>query len=462
MRFSQKTRSVVATTSASFLTPFVGSSVVVALPVIAWELSMNAISLTWVATGFLLSASVFLIPFGRLADLYGRHRVFMAGIVAFTVACALTAWAPSGSVLIGMRAFHGFASAMIFSTAMAIASASVRESKRGRALGINVAAVYLGLSLGPPVGGLLTQELGWRSLFLVTAFLGAGTLFLAKGTRVDEPPSQRRPKVDWLGWALYGCSLVGAMSGLSWLPGWKGILLFSAGLVLGGIFLKWENRTRDPILELGLFRQNRVFALSNLAALIHYSATFSVGFLLSLYLQFQKGMSPKDAGYILLIQPAVMAVLSPLAGALSDRLEPRWVASWGMAITVLGLLGLSRAEGQTPLSQIVACLVTLGGGYSLFSSPNANAVMGSVEKSYYGLASATLGTMRLLGHMLSMAVLTFVLAMVMGRVAIASETMPMFLESMRVSLLAFAVLGVLGTVASMVRGASRSGAQQRC
>lgn len=452
MALSAQARTLLAATTASFLTPFMGSSVVVALAAIASELRMNAISLSWVATGFLLSAAIFLVPFGRISDLYGRRKVFLVGVGVFTLASGLTALAPTGQVLILMRIFHGFASAMIFSTAMAMVSASAGSGQRGRALGINVAAVYLGLSLGPPVGGLLTEYLGWRSLFIVAAALGVGAFWVARGAQVVESRPEGNPKVDWAGCVLYGVSLAGCMTGLSLLPAVTGAILLMGGGIVGAAFLRWETRTQDPILDVKLFLKNRLFAFSNLAALIHYSATFAVGFLLSLYLQVQRGMSPRQAGSILLIQPAIMALLSPFSGSFSDRVEPRVLASIGMGVTVVGLLLMSRLGPQTHLFQIVASLVILGGGYALFSSPNANSVMGSVDKGMYGLASATLGTMRLLGHMMSMAVLTLILALVMGRAALGPETAPLLLRSMRISLSCFAFMGLLGTFASMARG----------
>jgi MFS family permease len=204
-----------------------------------------------------------------------------------------------------------------------------------------------------------------------------------------------------------------------------------------------------------LFRKNTVFAFSNLAALINYSATFAVGFLLSLYLQYIKGLAEQSAGFILVSQPVVMAVFSPFAGRLSDRIEPRLVASTGMALTAAGLFLLTFLNENTALGFIVAILVLLGLGFALFSSPNTNAVMSSVEKKFYGVASGTLGTMRLTGQMLSMGIAMLIFAVYVGEVQITAQYYPPFLSGIRAAFFIFAVLCFGGVFASLARGRAR-------
>jgi MFS family permease len=217
-------------------------------------------------------------------------------------------------------------------------------------------------------------------------------------------------------------------------------------------FALWEARTASPLLDVSLFRKNRVFALSNLAALIHYSATFAVGFLLSLYLQYIKGFTPDGAGTVLVAQPAVMALLSPFAGRLSDVIEPRVVASLGMGMTAAGLLMLTFLVPDTSLGLILAALLLLGLGFALFSSPNTNAVMGAVEKRYYGVASGILGTMRLVGQMLSMGLVMLIFALYLGKAHIRPANYHLFLAGVRTAFAVFGVLCALGVFASLARG----------
>ncbi|MCS7222855.1 MAG: MFS transporter [Anaerolineae bacterium] len=436
----------------AFLIPFMGSSLNVALPEIGREFAMSAISLSWVATSFLLTSAMCLVPFGRLADIYGRKRIFAYGVAVYTISSLLAAISTSAGFLIAARAVQGIGGAMIFGTGMAILTSVFPAHERGKALGVNVAAVYLGLSLGPPLGGLLTQHLGWRSIFLVNVPLGLTILLATARVLQGEWAEARGERFDWIGSAVYSLSLVALMYGFSRLPATLGVWLIAAGIAGLGGFILWETKVLSPILNVNLFRHNQVFALSNLAALINYSATFAVGFLLSLYLQYIKGFSPQNAGLILVAQPAVQAAFSPLAGRLSDRIEPRVVASMGMALTVIGLSFLSFLDADMTLALIVADLMLLGFGFALFSSPNTNAVMSSVDRRFYGIASGTLGTMRLIGQMLSMGIATLVFALYIGQVQITPEYHLRFLKSARLIFTIFAALCFGGIFASLGRG----------
>lgn len=394
-------------TLSSFITPFMSSSVNIALPSIGKEFSMNTILLSWVATAFILSAAMFLVPFGRIADIYGRKKIFLYGIFIYSVASLLCAISNSSGLLISFRVLQGIGSSMTFGSGMAILTSVFPAGERGRALGINVAAVYSGLASGPFFGGLLTQHFGWRSIFLVNVFLGSIMIIFIL---------------------------------------WK----------LKGEWIEAKNEKFDLIGSvIKLFRNNIVFTFSNLSAFINYSATFAVGFLLSLYLQYVKGFGPKHAGLILVSQPVVMAILSPFAGKLSDKIEPRIVASSGMALTVIGLFMLIFLNENTGLGFIISSLIILGFGFAFFSSPNTNAVMSSVDKKFYGVASATLGTMRLTGQMFSMGIAMFIFSIFMGKVQITPEYYLLFTSSIRIAFFIFAVLCFFGTFTSLARGRVR-------
>ncbi len=441
-------------TLGAFLIPFLSSSLVVALPAMGKELAMGAVMLSWVSSAYLLAAAVFLIPFGRLADIVGRKRIFSLGVVLYTASSGLAALAPSAETLILCRVLQGVSGSM-FSAGVAILTTLYPPGERGRALGINITATYLGLSLGPFLGGFLTQHLGWRSLFWANLPLGAVMMALILGTMKGEWVEARGEAFDWAGSGIYALSLVALMIGFTRLPG-----LLGGGLVLLGLaglagFMALELGSRSPILDVRLFMGNAAFAFSNLAALIHYSATFAVGFLLSLYLQYIQGLSPQQAGILLVAQPVMMTLFSPSAGKLSDRREPRVVASLGMALSVFGLFLLAFLQEKTPPWVVVADLVLLGFGFALFSSPNTNAVMSSIEKKYYGVASATLGTMRLLGMMTSMGIVAMILALHVGQAAITPAVHPQFLRSTQAAFLLFGILGIGGVFASLARGRVR-------
>ena len=437
---------------ASFLTPFTVSSVNIALPAIASEFRADAILIGWIATSYLLSAAVFLVPSGRLADIKGRKKIFGLGVIVFTVASLLAVLSFSAEMLIAARTLQGVGSAMIFGTGMAILTSVYPPDERGKVLGINIAAVYTGLSLGPFLGGILTQHFGWRSIFLLNIPLGAVIVLTLKELRGEWAEAEGE-EFDIVGSVIYGIMLSSLIFGLTEVRFMEPLIGLSILSFL--TFLAWESRTRHPVIEIGLFRRNTTFTLSNLAALLNYSATFAVGFLLSLYLQYIKGFSPQEAGLILVSQPVVMALLSPLAGWLSDRIEPRTVASAGMAVITAGLVIFHTLDSDTPLSVIVPALVLLGFGFAMFTSPNANAVMGSVERRLYGIASATLGTMRLLGQMFSMAIVMFIFSVYIGKVEITPATYRLLLESTRMSFAVFSALCFAGIFISLARGKIR-------
>jgi EmrB/QacA subfamily drug resistance transporter len=439
-------------TLSSFLIPFSGSATHVALPAVGRELHLDAVSLSWIANAYLLSASVFLVPSGRLADIHGRRRFFVWGLFLYSTTSLLSALAPSAALLLLARVAQGAGGAMIFATAVAVLTSVFPPGRWGAALGTNAAAVYLGLSLGPSLGGLLTQALGWRSVFHASALLGAfAAAAAALWLRREWAPARGEP-IDVAGCALYGIGVAALGYGLGRLPGALPAALVAGGLALLLAFAAWEQRTPHPVLEVALFRRNRVFALSNLAALINYAATFAVGFLLSLHLQTVLGLAAGTAGAVLMVQPLAQAAVSPVAGRLSDRIDPRPLASAGMALVAAGLALLALVREATPLGFVVACLVVLGVGFGAFSAPNTNAVMGSVEDRLHGVASATLATMRLVGQMLSMGMAGSVLAAFLGREPLTPARHAAFVAAQRTAFGLFAVLCAAGVFASLARG----------
>jgi len=446
---------LLATTLGSFLTPFMGSAINIALRSIGDEFAVDAVTLSWINTSYLLAAAVFLIPFGRIADIYGRKKTFIYGILVYTASCIFSAVSLSAIFLILSRILQGIGGAMIFGTGVAILTSIFPEKERGKALGVNVASVYSGLSLGPFIGGFLTQHFGWRSIFLATVPLGLIIIVITLWKLSGEWAEAKGEKFDLPGSVIYGVALISLIYGLSLLPEISGIMLiFIAGSAFLA-FISWESNAKNPILNLSLFRENAVFTFSNLAALINYSATFTVSFLLSLYLQYIKGFSAQNTGLILAYQPIVQAVFSPLAGRLSDKIEPRIIASAGMAVTVTGLSLFTLLEEQTVIEFIAVTLVLLGFGFGLFSSPNTNAVMSSVKRRFYGVASATLATMRLIGQTFSMGIATMIFTLYMGRVQITPEYYRLFVESVRAAFMVFSVLCFIGIFASLARGKMR-------
>ena len=358
-------------------------------------------------------------------------------------------------MLISFRIVQGISMSMVLPAGVAILTSVFPPGERGRALEIYIAAVYIGLSLGPFLGGLLTEHLGWRSIFWVTAPLGLIVVVSILWKLKGEWAAARGHRFDLGGSVIYTLSIAAIIYGLSALPDTTGIWIILAGIAGVVAFVRWETRAPSPVLNMNLFRHNMVFAFSNLAALISYSATFAVAFLLSLYLQYIQGFSPQYAGFTLVATPVVQAIFSPIAGRLSDRIEPRIIASAGMVLTTTALGLLIMLNQQTSLGFILASLIVLGLGFALFSSPNTNAIMSSVDKDNYGVASATVSAVRTIGMALSLGLVMLLFSLNIGRVEITPEYYPPFLTSVKTAFIIFTALCFGGIFASLARGKLR-------
>lgn len=454
---SSKTSVLIATTLGAFLTPFMGSAMNVAVPAIGEQFGMNATTLPWIANSFLIASLTFLLPFGRLADIYGRKKIFTWGIAAFTVLTFLSALSNSTEMFLAFRALQGISGAMIFGTSVALVTSAYPPKERGRVLGINVASIYFALSIGPVAGGILVNRFGWESIFIATLPLCFIVLALILWKLRGEWSPAQGESFDTTGAVIYGITIIAIMCGLSLLPELWGAGLIAAGVLALAGFIRYETRSRSPLLDISLFRHNIPFAFSSLAALINYAATFAVAFLLSLYLINVKGYTPDIAGYILVTQPVLQAIFAPIAGRLSDRIEPRLIASIGMAVCVVGLVLFTLISETTSLWMIIGGQAILGFGFGLFSSPNTNAIMSAVETKLYGVAASTVATMRQVGMTLSMAIVTVLFAVYIGSTQMTSENPDGFMQSFKVAFIIFACLCFIGIFASLARGKTRRG-----
>lgn len=436
---------------SSSLVPFMGSALNLAMPFINSEFGIKATVSGWIPTVYMLSTAIFQIPLAKVADMYGRRKLFLWGIVIFIVFSVLSALATSVDSLIIYRFFSGVGSAMIFGTNAAILISSVPTEKRGWALGLNSATVYFSLASGPFIGGLLTQYFDWRGIFFVAAFIAVLVLFGVIYLIKDEWIEEDNRNFDFIGSILYGLSLSALIVGFSELPDIHGVVLLIIGVVLLLVFSYYEKRQSNPVFHVKLFLQNKVFKYSSLSALINYSATFAISFMLSLYLQYIRGLSPSDAGLVLIVQSLVMTIAAIFAGKLSSRFAPSTLATFGMSVILVGLIGLTFIGETTSLYIIIAILVVIGFGFGIFSSPNMNILMSSVDKKYYGLSSATAGTMRLVGQSLSMGIAMMAISMTIGNIEFSPEVHTELMSSMRITFIICAILCAFGVYASSVR-----------
>jgi MFS family permease len=443
---------IVSVSLSSLLTSFMGASVIVALPTIGREFRMDPVSLSWIVTAFLLGLGIFLLPMGRFADIHGRKATYLIGLSLFGVMSVACAHSHSWPILVLCRFAQGAASAMTWGTGIAILNSVSSESERGKINAIGITTAYLGLSIAPFLGGVLAHQFGWRYIFLSGVPIVPIIIGIMLITVRQEWAEAKGEAFDYVGAVIYAGILIALIRGMTWMPSVLGlisILLGAAGVIL---FLRWETAFPYPMLNLDLFRGNKLFAFSNLAGVISYAATYAVAFLLSLYLQSIRAMSAQTAGFILVSQPIVQSAFSYVAGKMSDTREPSVVASVGMSFIVAGLFLLSFLSQQTGISFIVMVLGVLGLGFALFAAPNANAVMAAVKPKFLGVASATMICTGTVGQVLSMGITSLILSIYVGGVSAASMQPVPLLRGMKLLFVVFAVISIVGLFVSLKRG----------
>lgn len=441
----------------AFIGPFMISAVNVGLPQIQHEFMASAFELGWISMSYMLSYGALMVPLAKLCDIHGRRRTFFWGLIFINASLLASALAWSLPVLLASRLLSGVGAAMITVAGVPMVVSVHEPSERGRAIGFITAAVYTGLTAGPFVGGVLVDLWGWRSIFWVSAAPSLLCIWLTVSGIKTEWTVEAKGPFDVAGSLLFTLSLALGIYGGPELPsprGWVCVGIATVGLLW---FVWQELHAVDPVFEVRLFSGNRLFTFASLAHFINYAATISIIFLLSLYLQFGKGLAPQTAGLLLAIQPAVQVIIAPLAGRFSDRIGARIPASVGMALITVGLGFLAFLDANSRLSVIIVCQLGLGLGYGLFTTPNMSAIMGSVSQDHFSEASAAVGTMRLTGAVVSMALATMLISLNMGRAEITAQSFPEFLAAMQTAFVLFCGLSVLGLLFSMARGSGDNG-----
>ena len=436
----------------AFATPVMLSAVNVAIPFIADDLTVNAVLLCWIPMAYLMASAMFVLIFGRIADMVGRKKIFLMGTTSVIVTSLIATLVDSGIALIVVRFLQGISAAMLYATQVAIISSIFPPAKRGYAIGLTVSAIYLGLTIGPLIGGYAVDLYGWRASFVVHLPLAMIALAIGILYVKDEWLSDVRGSFDLFGAILYMLSILVLCFGVSYLPSVLSSILIFFSLFGFIFFFLFERKHIHPIFDTTLFFTNRVFTFSCLASLIIYTATFANVVQINLYLQYLKGFSATAAGMIVMCQPITMAIFSPIAGRLSDKFEPKYLSTVGMAITCCGLIMLSNLEIHSELNYLILSLVITGFGFSLFSPPNVNAIMGSVEKKFYGSATGAMATMRVIGQMFSMVLVTLIFALIIGSVDINKENYGALEDAIRIIFSISAILCIPGLYLSMARG----------
>ena len=430
----------------SFVTAFL-ANISVALPLIARELSMSNIVQNWVATIFLLAIAALSIPLGKYTSKYGLKKSLFIGIIVTMIGVIISCFSITSELLLFSRVVQGIGTAFINVASMALIVSAVPPETRGQALGLNIAGVYIGLSSAPVIGGIVIYYLGWQSIFYVMLPFLIFAAYLCHS--LDDEWTMYDGVIDKLGSIVYMIGILLFVYGFTVINTGLGKVLLVVGLALLICFAYIELRVDNPVFEVRLFKNAR-FSSSNLASLISYLATFVITYIVTYHFQYIMGLDSQMSGLLLIVTPVMMAILAPISGRISDKIDPQKLAAIGMGFVTVAILILCFLNESTPLYLIIIAMFLQGIGYGLFSTPNTNAIMSSVPKEETGTASASLAAMRVIGQTLSIGLLTVIFAYIMGNVPIVPEYYPLLMESSRISCIISAILCVIAVCASLV------------
>ena len=436
-------------TILSFFTVFAVNAVTIVIPSIAAEYGMSNIIQNWVTIIFLLVVAVLSVPAGQISGKYGLKKVTILSIILFIIISIVNVLVTSQEQFLVCRFVLGISLAFINVTSMAMIVSVFPPEERGKALGINITGVYVGLSLSPVLGGILDYNLGWRSVVLFgVPFLFAILALLL--TKIDEEWSSfENIPLDIKGSLTYGIGMVLFMYGFTILNTAMGIALTVLGIIILIGFALIELREKNPVFDIKFFK-NHKFLSANFASLCAYLATYAVTTILNYHLQYIKGLDSQTAGMILLAAPLCQVVLAPIAGRLSDKFVPQILAAIGMALGTISLFLFSSLSSTTSMEFLFVAMIIYGIGFGLFSPPNTNVIMGSVPPKDTSVASAAVATMRTVGQAMSMGILTLVFAFVMGNVPMIEQYYPLLITSCQITCLICVVLCIASVFASFV------------
>lgn len=433
----------------SFFTVFLSSAVMISVPSLAAEYGMSNIVQNWVTMLFFLAVAAVTVPAGQISGKFGLKKTMVFGMALYIISSIVCVFSVSQEMFLICRIFQGVGAGFLNVASMAMVVSAFKPQDRGQAIGLTVVGVYLATSLSPVIGGFLNFSLGWRSIFYFTLpflFLCLG-LLIAKINK--EWVTFKDAKIDTKGSVLYSIGIVLFIFGFTMLNEPLGIALTVIGLVLIAIFIMVELKVKVPVFDVRLFKNSK-FSSANFAAVCAYLATFAIVTIINYYLQYIRGMDSSQAGMILLITPVFQVVMAPIAGRISDKINPQILSAVGIAFGGLGIFMISMVDVTTPLPFLMVAMALQGFGFGLFSSPNTNAIMGSVPPKETPIASASVATMRVIGQTLSMGLFTLIFAFIMGNVPIIPANYHLLLLSCQVAAGICAVLCVVSVFASLV------------
>lgn len=440
---------LIVATLTSFFTVFLSSAVMVAVPSLASEFGMSNIIQNWVTMLFFLAVAIFTIPAGQLSGKFGLKKSMVFGSAVYILSSIVAVFSINSEMFLICRLIQGIGVSFLNVASMAMVVSAFSPQERGKAIGINVTGVYLATSTSPVIGGFLNFQFGWRSIFLTSVPFLILILVLLISQIKEEWITMGEVPIDWKGCIVYSLGILLFIYGFTRLDESIGIILTVVGIIVLGLFVALELREKYPVFDVKFFK-NPKFSSANFAALTAYLATFAVTTIVNYHLQYIRGYDSQMAGLILLVAPLIQVIMAPISGRLSDKVNPQKLAAIGMFFGAISLAMLSMLGDSTPLWFLIVAMISHGLGFGIFSSPNTNAIMGSVPPKDTPVASASVATMRVIGQTMSMGMLTLVFAFVMGNVPMVEKYFPLLITSSQITCLICVVLCVASVFASLV------------
>lgn len=445
-----KNKYILLITSLSyFLCGFSVSVISIALKHIGMDFEINAVAQSWIATIFFLSIAIFSLPFGKIAGKVGLKKTFYLGLLILGLASFGAAISNSVEILIFFRALQGLGIAILNVSTLAILTESMPISERGKGIGIITAVAYVGLIASEVIGGFLTHNFGWQSVFLVVIPFLALTAAITYFKVPDEWKFMKKDKFDYVGALIFAVAISLAIYGLTTIYALTGVILIIISIILFLIFGLWELRAKDPMYPVKILK-NKEFTFANIAAILCSFATFAILYLVTYHLQIIKALTTQDTGVITMLLPISMAISTVIAGRLSDRFNPHIIASSGLGLVLIALVALSILDAGSSLVVIIMAIILQGIGYGMFISPNTNIVVSSLPSKLSSIASATVSTTRVIGESLSLSMKTLIFAIIMGSLAIAPENSTSLILSSQIVTVLATIICVFAIVFSLI------------
>lgn len=439
---------IIISVLCSFVAAFTSSAVSVALPTIAVDLNVTNIMQNWLVNIYLLVIAAVSVPFGKLCSRYGLKKTMKIGIITYFIGTILTGMSTNGYSMILFRIIQAMGSAFLFLNSTAMITVQIPPHRRGSAMGLSLTGVYAGLTLAPSAGGVLVEYFHWRVIFYIMIPLII-IAYILLGRIDKEWINNPNEQLDIKGSVLFSTGIVLLIYGFTILNQLNGLILVLAGLLILVVFARHELTVSSPVYNMHLFK-NKIYAASNIASLISFSATFVIIYIINYHLQYLNGFSPQTTGLILIVNPVIMVVSAPIVGRLSDMIKPQILTTAGMIIVSTAVFILSLLNEYTPLYMIIMAMILEGIGLGLFSTPNNSIIMGSVERKYVSTASASVSTVRTIGESLSLGLLTLIFEFVMGNVAIVPENYALLVKSSQITMMISLVMCIIAIFLSLI------------